>query len=74
MHAVNNITNIINTSIAGGIHFQHINMTGSRDISTMGAYAARRQGWLAVAICPDAIQSRGNDTGGCCFTNSTQSS
>ena len=55
MHAVNNITNIINAGIAGGIHFQHINMPGCRDISTMGANAARGKGWLTMAIRPDAI-------------------
>ena len=62
--AFDDITDIINACITGGIHLKHINMTAGHNRLAWLASTARVQGWPACAILADTIQALGKNTCG----------
>ena len=70
--AINNFAHIIHASIAGGVHFQHINMPAIGNILAMLALPAGVQGWPASAIRAFTIQPPCQNSCGGCFADATQ--
>ena len=63
--------NIIDTGIAGGVDFNNVNVAIVLNVTTMLTNAARIRRHLAVSVRSDTVQCAGDNAGGCCLSDTT---
>ena len=70
-HRINQLTDVVDASAAGGIQLQHIRMPVLADHFTMVANAAWVGRGAAIAIWPNAVERPGDNAGSRRFPNAS---
>ena len=60
-HTVDDFADIIDTGAAGGVHFQHVDMTIFGNGQAVRAHTARIRRRSPIAVGADAVQGTGDD-------------